>query len=388
MADLWVTGNDDSTTREELLGQPRPAPGFRPCRIVLTRGSKATLERTQLVEKICQLYPSVQPEALLDLPHNRVRVAGEKLIERHARGKRALVFGEHRSAVRLSQESDNTCPDYWHFSPYGFCPYDCKYCYLAGTQGVRFSPTVKIFLNLPEILQQVDATARRLHRPVGFYVGKLQDAMALDPLTGYSRIMVPFFADHPLARLILLTKSSDVDNLIDLRHARHTILSWSLNPPEIWERFEASTPHPLDRIEAMHKCAEAGYPVRAVIMPIIPVPEWEGVYGRFLSHLLGKVALDRVTLGGICSYPAARQIMEAKLGRTNAISEAMRASSGRGGDGRSRYPLQLRIEVYRHIIDSIRDHAPDTEIGLCLEERRAFEALGMAGSIGRCNCVL
>jgi len=60
-------------------------------------------------------------------------------------GKKTLVFGVHKSALRFSGEDGNTCPNYWHFSPYGFCPYDCQYCYLAGTPGVRFSPTVKIF---------------------------------------------------------------------------------------------------------------------------------------------------------------------------------------------------------------------------------------------------
>lgn len=106
----------------------------------------------------------------------------------HYRGKQTLVFGEHRSAVRLSEERGNTCPNYWSFSPYGFCPYECKYCYLAGTKGVSFSPTVKVFLNLPEMLGQIDRIAAQQGRPTGFYLGKLQDGLALDPLTGYSRI--------------------------------------------------------------------------------------------------------------------------------------------------------------------------------------------------------
>ncbi|MCX5653310.1 MAG: hypothetical protein NTY65_01460, partial [Planctomycetota bacterium] len=66
-----------------------------------------------------------------------------------------------------------------------FLPYGCHYCYLAGTPGVRFSPTVKVFLNLPEILAEVDRVAAHLAKPTTFYVGKLQDGLALDPLTGY-----------------------------------------------------------------------------------------------------------------------------------------------------------------------------------------------------------
>ena len=53
----------------------------------------------------------------------------------------------------------------------------------------------------------------------------------------------------------------------------------------------------------MRQCAQAGYPVRAVVMPIIPVPDWQETYGRLLLTLLESVSLSRITLGSICSYP-------------------------------------------------------------------------------------
>ena len=195
-----------------------------------------------------------------DTPHNRIALGPSGALELHYEGKRTLVLAEHRSAVRQSTEEGNCCPNYWHFSPYGFCPYGCAYCYLAGTQGVRFSPTVKIFLNLPEILDEVDRTARRLGEPTAFYLGKLQDGLALDPLTGYSRQIVPFFADHPQARLTLLTKSADVSNLLDLDHRGHSILSWTLNPKAVVEAFERNTPALEERIRAMEACAARAIP--------------------------------------------------------------------------------------------------------------------------------
>jgi len=50
--------------------------------------------------------------------------------------------------------------------------------------------------------------------------------------------------------------------------------------------------------------------------------------------------------------------------------------------------VQLRTEVYKHLVDVIRGHRPNLQIGLCLEEKRIFEALDMPDSIGKCNCVL
>jgi len=138
---------------------------------------------------------------------------------------------------------------------------------------------------------------------------------------------------------------------------------------------------------AMKRCAEAGYPVRAVIMPIIPLPGWEDAYARFLRTLLAEVPLDRITLGGICSYRAARFLMEHRLGRSNAISDAF-DPRGPSPDGRLRYPAILRTDLYRLMIGTIRGCAPDLDIGLCLEVETVFRALGLTDAIGRCNCVL
>ena len=366
--------------------KPKPAPYFNPDTIIITKGSYQTLQQRNLVETICSMYPNAQIVEESGLPHNRVELNSSDPLELHYRGKKTLVFGVHKSALRCSDEDSNSCPNYWHFSPYGFCPYDCQYCYLAGTPGVKYSPTVKIFLNLREILDQIHRVASRLTKPTAFYLGKLQDALALDPLTGYSRIMIPFFARQKQARLTLLTKSMNVDNLLDLDHQRRTILSWSLNPPEIHIAFEKNVPSPGKRTIAIKKCAEAGYPVRAVIMPIIPVEGWQNIYTRFLKNLLQSVPLDRITLGQICSYSAALKLTERKLSKRNPISSQLEKT--KSNDGRTRFPFKLRTMVYRQLIDVIRESQPQLPIGLCMEEYQTFKALNMVSAVGRCNCVL
>jgi spore photoproduct lyase len=245
---------------------------------------------------------------------------------------------------------------------------------------------VKIFVNIDEILDQIASSVSKLSEPTAFYLGKLQDGLALDRLTGYSRIMIPFFTQQKYARLILLTKSAEVDNLLDLGHQSHTILSWSLNPTEISNRFESDVPTPDERVTAMQKCADAGYPLRAVIMPIIPIEGWQNIYTSFLENLLESVPLKRITLGQICSYSGALQLTEQKLGKDNPISRML--EKGKSQDGRIRFPLKLRIEVYRYLVNRIRKLQPQLQIGLCMEERGTFKGLDMESSIGYCNCVL
>ena len=366
--------------------QPIPAPNFNPGKIIVTKGSYQTQQQRNLVEAICRVYPQAEIIEQLDRPHNRIQLDSIDPLELHYSGKKTLVFGIHKSALRYSNEADNMCPNYWHFSPYGFCPYDCQYCYLAGTPGVKYSPTVKIFLNLPDILNQIDRVDSKLDKTTPFYLGKLQDGLALDPITGYSLKMIPFFAGEKYARLILLTKSVNVENLLDLEHNQHTILSWSLNPPEVSSAFERNVPSPNERITAMQKSNKVGYPVRAVIMPIVPVEDWQKIYFNFLENLLLSVPLERITLGQICSYSAALKLTELKLGENNLITNQL--DKVKSNDGRIRFPLKLRIEVYKYLIQKIKKLQPQLPIGLCMEEYQVFEALNLQKAIGRCNCVL
>ena len=355
--------------------------------IYLAKGSIVTPERRRYVARIIELYPEAKVMECLDTPHNRINLTETDAMTLHRKGKQTLVFGELKNAVRYSEEEGNTCPNYWHFSPYGFCPYGCKYCYLAGTQGVKFSPTIKIYVNLPEMLAEIDQVSRRLQKPTAFYIGKLQDALALESLTAYSIILIPFFADHPFARLTLLTKSPNVDRLIGLEHKSHTILSWSVNPPEVCQTFEENAPTIGERLEAMRQVTSVGYPLRAVMMPIIPIAGWQEAYAVFTRRLVETVPLKRLTLGGICSYKAARLLMERKLGINNSVSTNL-GDNNSSPDGRARYPAPMRQEIYSHIIKVAHDIRPYMEIALCLEEKELWQKCGLENSLGRCNCVL
>jgi len=366
---------------------PRPVPLFRPDRILLTKGWDRTPQQARLAEGICAAYPHAEVVDRADRSHNHVDLGCDDSLVRHRTGKRTLVLGEHKSPVRFSDEQRVCCPNYWHFSPYGFCPYGCTYCYLAGTRGVWFSPTVKVFLNLDEMLARINRTARRLARPVAFYLGKLQDGLALDPLTGYSRRLVPFFAAHPYAHLIVLTKSGQVDDLLDLAPEGHTILSWSLTPEALARRYEPSAPTTAARLAAMRRCAAAGYRLRAVVMPILPVRGWRCAYGDLLQELLGLEAMERVTLGSLCSFPNAMRLMMRKLGRQDELSASL-ARLARSQDGRYRFPPKTRTDCYRFLLRIIAQGRPSLEVGLCLEQAEVLHRAGLERRTSQCNCVL
>jgi DNA repair photolyase len=165
------------------------------------------------------------------------------------------------------------------------------------------------------------------------------------------------------------------------------ILSWSLTSEDAWRRFEPGTPSPTERMAAMRRCAAAGYRIRVVLMPILPIPGWLDGYAAMLDDLLKSVPIERITLGSLCSFPNALRLTNAKLGTENPIQELL-STGGRCADGRFRFSRELRAECYRRLVSLIRYCCADLPVGLCLEERPVFESVGLSSNIGTCNCIL
>jgi len=333
-------------------------------RIILSKGSLETPARKLFARGICAAYPKARVEEHLDTPHNRIRLSESDPLKRLSQGKKTLVLGElDKSLLRHRQKRSTDPPDYWYFSIYGHCPYGCSYCWLAGTKGVWYSPTVKIYVNLPEIMDRISREACRTKSPTGFHVGRFHDGLALDPLTAYSTVLVPFFARHKYARQIVLTKSDAVERLLDLEHGGNTILTWSLNPPEVVRRFEVNVPSVEARINAMQKCVEKGYPVRASIEPVIPDGEWEAHYTDFIRDLLSRVPLQRLYLGKLYMCPNALYLTQRRMGKDNAISRSLANERRTRAVGRS---MSVYLdEAFRKLAHLAKNIQPGLEIGYC-----------------------
>ncbi|MBC8199393.1 MAG: hypothetical protein H8E80_05020 [Desulfobacteraceae bacterium] len=52
-----------------------------------------------------------------------------------------------------------------------------------------------------------------------------------------------------------------------------------------------------------------------------------------------------------------------------------------------RYPKNLRIKMFRIIIDAIKKHKTDIDIALCKEQPEIWKALGLDMKGLKCNCL-
>jgi DNA repair photolyase len=61
-------------------------------------------------------------------------------------------------------------------------------------------------------------------------LGELGDPLAVDYITGFAKQIIPFMPEHALeTRLLFLTKSDCVDDILHLDHGGQSIISFSVN---------------------------------------------------------------------------------------------------------------------------------------------------------------
>jgi spore photoproduct lyase len=244
------------------------------------------------------------------------------------------------------------------------CYINCTYCIL---QAYLNQPNLRLFGNLEEMFGELSSALAeepgRLHR-IG--TGEFTDSLLLDPFTGMSRTIVPFFAKTPNAVLELKTKTDFIGNLRGLEHGGHTIVAWSLNPEEVQKREEPLSATISERLEAARVCAGEGYYLAFHFDPIIDYPRWKSGYGETLDRLFDTVDPARIvwiSLGALRFMPELKAIIKTR----HPSSRIVYGEFIRGLDSKSRYFRDIRAEFYSFIVDKIRKVDPGLCVYLCME---------------------
>jgi spore photoproduct lyase len=277
-----------------------------------------------------------------------------------------------------------SCPGTRHYVCCGYrilhfgvqCNLGCTYCIL---QAYLNQPNLRLFGNTDqlfhEIAAELDAHPRMLHR-IG--TGEFTDSLLLDPWTGFSSQLVPFFAARPNGVLELKTKTSFVENLADLNHGGHTIVAWSLNAGHIWTHEESRTATLRERLDAARRCAEWGYRLAFHFDPMIVHGDWRQGYGETLGRLFESVSPDAIvwiSLGAFRFMPELKEVIRSRHPR----SRIPYGEFIRGLDDKMRYFRDIRVELYSFMVESIRKVAPGICVYLCMEGAEIWrEAFGFS----------
>ena len=174
-----------------------------------------------LTASILKRLPGIPVEEIEDARSLIVGAGGRSpLLQGHpdpiGEGKRYLLLARDRgrSFKPFPESEDYLSCDYFTLHLAEGCDMECSYCIL---QAYLTNPLLTIYVNVEEMLAHLqsflDQNPGRLFR-IG--TGQLADSLSLDPLTGFSEILIPFFAKQDHAVLELKTKSVRIDRLLPL----------------------------------------------------------------------------------------------------------------------------------------------------------------------------
>ncbi|GAB4335320.1 MAG: hypothetical protein Kow0089_05030 [Desulfobulbaceae bacterium] len=335
--------------------------------------------RTLYVEKGCRDLPLTReiiersnlPVTLVD-DNGAVPVEGE-YPENLSLGKHSLLLCRNRGRFfkPCPGTSEYRCCGY-HVLNIGMnCPMDCVYCIL---QAYLNNPWLSFFVNVEDLLAELDQVLTDNHkRFFRIGTGEFTDSLALDRLTGLSRLLVPFFRERRNAVLELKTKSAVVDNLLDLDHGGRTVMAWSLNSPDIVAREEFRTAGLDERLAAAAECATKGYPLAFHFDPIVYHPGWREGYRETIRRLFATVDAERIvwiSLGGLRFIPALKSIAASRFPASRFFFQEFID----GLDGKSRYFRHHRVEMYRFLVSELHRYVAErTCLYFCMESDTVWE---------------
>lgn len=271
------------------------------------------------------------------------------------------------------------CPHFVELKwAYG-CPFDCAWCYLKGT--FRFLPTGtkpiikeyrKVELHTKKFLSDVMI-------PEVLNTGEIADSLMWEGSSQpFSKFIIPIFEDQNKHKVLFVTKSDNIRNLLEINPHNQVIMSFSLNADEVAKRWEKGAPSVDRRIEAGRRLSQAGYEVRIRIDPMVPVSDWRMHYTNLVDQIFRSFVPARITLGSL------RGLQTTINGAADkSWGEYLKENSNWG----KKVEFGTRYEVYATIIDLLMQRHNYKEVALCKETLAMWGKLGMDYGKIRCNCV-
>lgn len=299
----------------------------------------------------------------LTTSHNRVTgITGKTAKEKYVKAKSSLVIG-----VRRTLKFAGCKPSAHYQLPLvTSCPGLCEYCYLQTTLGPK--PIIRVYVNLDEIFDQaVKYIEDRAPQITKFEGSATSDPVPVEYLTGSLRHSIEFFASQKLGKFRFVTKYTEIDPLLHIKHNNHTEIRFSLNSASIINKYEKATASMHERINAVKKTAESGYPFGILIAPIIVYDNWQSDYQQLISLLADALSSDSSFNFELITHrftPRAKKNIDKVFPNSTLPmnKETRKFKYGQFGYGKYVYPKKTMEEIKSFFNAEIEKHFPNAQI--------------------------
>jgi DNA repair photolyase len=226
-----------------------------------------------------------------------------------------------KSILNKHKNRDSWFLEEYSATPYRGCQFRCVYCYIHGSKyGNYASDSLAVKANAPELFsRQLRLRARKKEYGIIFLGSSSDPYMPLEEECRMTRkllevILAYRFPVEVCTKSTLVTR--DIDLLKEINQAailpedlagkltHKVIVSFSLSTADETQAriFEPGAPSPLQRLEAMKKCKDAGLLAGVNLIPVLPfLSDDEGSIDRMIG-MAKEYGADYVLLGGLTLF--------------------------------------------------------------------------------------
>lgn len=334
---------------------------FMPSRVVFDPSSF----NYPLGKEIYEFFQKEPVEIIKATSKNAARyIPGTTPAEKYANSKKSILITTNKNnKLDICRPSAD-----YQFSLVSNCPGNCEYCYLQTTQGTK--PYLKIFVNLEDIFDVIKQHIKQDEEVTTFEAASLGDPLSLEHITGSLAKTIEFFSGLDKGRLRVVTKFNNVDSLLNIKHNKHTQFRVSINTNYVINNFEHNTGSMDERIEALLKLANAGYPIGFLAAPLMVYHNWKKEYyelfNKLNSQLGNKLSQEEITFELIQHrYTAvAKDLILQRFPKTQLNMEEENRSLKWGRFGRFKYvyPKEQADEIKEYLSSLILERFPKADI--------------------------
>ena len=359
---------------EKNVREADTAAKFSPRRIFVEEAAA----ESDCAERFRKFFPAARITPI-DSLKEYLRSRSQTKYDYSSRGERVFLIGEKHDFYKPCPCTRRSVPCGYHIFNLAFgCIYECAYCYLqeySNAPGLIFPVNLeRYFSRFRQYYNSPEARRWRRGKRLRIGTGEFSDSLMLDHITGYAPLLIDFFKELKDVLFEFKTKSDNIGNLLKRPSPGNIVAAWSLNPPRVIEATEFLSAPLNRRLAAARSCAGAGYLTAFHFDPIFYYPGWKEDYRAVIESLFEHISPQNIawiSLGTFRFTPRLKKIIEVRF-PDNTILDAELLP---GFDGKLRYPDSVRYNVYKFMLNELREKGGELPVYLCMENASMWKEL-------------
>jgi spore photoproduct lyase len=282
------------------------------------------------------------------------------------------------------KSTDVVCPHFLELKwAYG-CPFNCAWCYLKGTLRRLPTKTKPIVKDYKKIENHLKSFFEKAKNQEILNSGEIADSLMWENNNNpFSRFIINLFEENEEIglnhKVLFLSKSNNIKNLLSLRHNGTPIISFTLNAFPVSKRWEIGSPSPKERIKAAKKLVDNNHEVRLRIDPMVPIEGWQEYYKELIDEIFSKFEPERITIGSLRGLQSTI---------ANCKDKSWTVFLTENSNWGKKIDFNLRCEMYSTIINYLKEEFKFKNVGVCKETKEMWNKLGLNFKDIKCNCIL